>query len=406
MKSNNVFEKNDDYLEHLLGLGYKKERKNHKYIKKIDTPKGPRYFYTYADLKAYYAGQRAKDKLGFDERDRRNAAKASYEKAAKDRQKLATDYSNARFRDSSLIKPSAKNSSSTDALKEELDKARSVEKKAQEELQKSEMDYSKTALGKFDNLVQMVKKFGKKKVSDIVLDGVKKLSEVYSKASEPFKVIADAIKEKNVKEYPVTKSIIQRKERDIIQRLSGGDMTAGSCVSLAMAYAGNKAGYDVLDYRGGNSCSVFSDIKNIKDIAMLSDIDSKIIDYDGKNETAFSSAVKLLNDVATSESGKEFLLCAGGHMAVVKRFGDEIQYLEMQSGSRAYPNGWHTLDADMLIDRFGVPNPVTSGKVRYTGTSLLIDADSLSHSDEFLSLLSYINTPENYQQKGSAGHVK
>ncbi|WP_288843389.1 hypothetical protein [uncultured Megasphaera sp.] len=34
---------------------------------------------------------------------------------------------------------------------------------------------------------------------------------------------------------------------EIVKRLGGGDNTAGSCSSLALAYIGNRGGFDVLD---------------------------------------------------------------------------------------------------------------------------------------------------------------
>lgn len=68
---------------------------------------------------------------------------------------------------------------------------------------------------------------------------------------------------------PVKKSKIKRTEEEIIQRVSGGDETNGSCSSVAFAYIGNRAGYDVLDYRGGESERFFCKRYNIKDIANL-----------------------------------------------------------------------------------------------------------------------------------------
>jgi hypothetical protein len=40
-------------------------------------------------------------------------------------------------------------------------------------------------------------------------------------------------------------------DEQIIAKLSGGDLITGSCKSLAYAYAANKTGLDVTDYRGG-----------------------------------------------------------------------------------------------------------------------------------------------------------
>ena len=394
----NTFESNDEYLEHLFGLGHKKERKNHKYIAKIDTPKGVRYFYTYADLKAYYANQRVKDKLGFDERERRNAAWLAYEQASQERNKAAKDYSN--------IRTLGNSSSEEKHYKDMLNQARDNEESARQVLEKSENEYSATALGKFDNLIQAVIKFGKKKLSHISLDGVKKVSELYKNASNAYRSVVTAIENFGVAEYPVTKSIIPRSEKSIIERLAGGDMTSGSCVSLAMAYAGNKAGYDVIDYRGGYSQRCFSVTDNVKNIAMMSDVNSRIIDYDGFKTTSLSSAKELLQDVQNSENFKEFLLTAGCHCAVVRRTGSTIEYLEMQAGANSsYRNGWHTLDDNILIERFGIPSSTLSN-VLHSGSSMLIDVKSLGQSEEFLSLLSYVNTPESKQQKWSGGDVK
>lgn len=58
--------------------------------------------------------------------------------------------------------------------------------------------------------------------------------------------MVDALEKANVEYRPIQLAEQGRTEQDIINRLSGGDMTKGSCSSLALAYAGNKAGYDVL----------------------------------------------------------------------------------------------------------------------------------------------------------------
>lgn len=66
---------------------------------------------------------------------------------------------------------------------------------------------------------------------------------------------------------PVKKSKIKRTEKEIIERVSRGDETNGSCSSVALAYIGNKAGYDVSDFRGGKSEEFFCSPYNIVDIA-------------------------------------------------------------------------------------------------------------------------------------------
>ena len=43
---------------------------------------------------------------------------------------------------------------------------------------------------------------------------------------------------------------------EIIKRVGGGDLTKGSCSSLALTYAGNMAGLDVLDFRMEKAASI------------------------------------------------------------------------------------------------------------------------------------------------------
>lgn len=58
-----VDENGEPYIAHWFGLGHRNPPKNHKYVAKIETPRGLRYFYTNADLKAYYFNQRVKTKI-------------------------------------------------------------------------------------------------------------------------------------------------------------------------------------------------------------------------------------------------------------------------------------------------------------------------------------------------------
>ena len=40
---------------------------------------------------------------------------------------------------------------------------------------------------------------------------------------------------------------------EIVARVGGGDRTDGSCASVGLAYAANRGGSDVLDFRDGDS---------------------------------------------------------------------------------------------------------------------------------------------------------
>jgi len=58
-----VDENGEPYIAHWFGLGHRNPPRNHKYVARIETPRGIRYFYTNADLKAYYFNQRVKNKI-------------------------------------------------------------------------------------------------------------------------------------------------------------------------------------------------------------------------------------------------------------------------------------------------------------------------------------------------------
>ena len=169
-------------------------------------------------------------------------------------------------------------------------------------------------------------------------------------------------------------------------------MTEGSCSSLAFAYAGNVAGYDVLDFRGGKSRLYFSLRSTVEMIAEIPEIKSTILE--GTND--IEAARQLLSGL---EDGKEYYLAVGNHAAIVRKCGGSFQYLELQHPANG--NGWHTLDTSILQKRFvcieARSNPCTS---------ILMDVDSMANSSEFCSILGFINTAEETQRKGESGNVQ
>ncbi len=123
----------------------------------------------------------------------------------------------------------------------------------------------------------------------------------------------------------VKKSLTNRTEEEIISELGGGDLTKGSCSSLALAYAGNKSGYIVLDFRGGASTSIFAKRSTILEIAQLPGIKSTILtDYND-----FTAVNKIVEN-GRRRQGVLFL-CAGRHAAIIKNSGKGFEYLELQS---------------------------------------------------------------------------
>lgn len=192
-------------------------------------------------------------------------------------------------------------------------------------------------------------------------------------------------------------------EDEIIARLGGGDMTNGSCVSLAYAYAGNTHGLDVLDFRGGESRYVMAISE--RNLVQLLKAGSATIVEQG---STIRPAKKLLGKV---EVGKEYILSTGRHAAIVRKTEDgKLQYLELQSealcGWRDFEyertTKWGTYErtlSDTLRDRFGCDRISA-------GISYLTDISCFENDDELRELLGYINTPKEKQQKGISGHVR
>ena len=183
----------------------------------------------------------------------------------------------------------------------------------------------------------------------------------------------------------------------IIAKISGGDMTEGSCSSLALAYIGNEAGYDVLDFRGGSSQDYFSRLYNIREMANS----AGGVVFTGKN--AIKSTFDALNTNVVE--GKTYYLAVGQHAAVVRKNGGKFEYLELQSPYSEI-NKFHELTPKTLHDRFSAKRSRTSHGYKLDQTGIIIESGKLATNSDFGKILGYINTPAGKQQKGALGNVK
>ena len=189
---------------------------------------------------------------------------------------------------------------------------------------------------------------------------------------------------KGVEHRPVARAAFARSEQQIISSISGCDMI-GSCSSLAFAYAGNRAGYVVFDFRGGRSREVFSLRSSIEQIANMDGVNSVVLN--GVDDTA---CVEQL--MSHMESGRQYYMATGEHAAVVRLNNDGIyHYLELQNGNPSV-NGWHSLTPWALSSRFRCNDYRSREWANY-----LIELDSLQNNTEFLDILGYINTDESVQ---------
>ena len=237
----------------------------------------------------------------------------------------------------------------------------------------------------------------------------------YIRPEKDYAVLNENIEDEKVKSLEVKELDRTLSHDEIVEKISGGDMTKGSCASVSLAYAGNTCGLDVTDYRGGQSQDVFADRDNILRMYRLAGAD--IQEYKVKNE--MKDTAKILENLEVSN--KEYVLLAGKHSAIVRKteeFG--LQYLELQS---AKENGWKLFERDIETDygilhenvartlnkRFGCLK--SPAKVRNSDKIIekrveLIDLSSVKPTEDFKEMLGYLNTAEGKQQKGEKGGIR
>lgn len=178
---------------------------------------------------------------------------------------------------------------------------------------------------------------------------------------------------------PHTKEV---SEDDIIASVGGGDLTAGSCASVGLAFAANKAGYDVRDFRDGDSRKHFCSYNNLAAMAKAL----------GADTSALVSGMDLMK---TTQTGKLYYCVSGCHAAIVRKTGKgKYEYLELQSSTN---NGWKPLNAKVFTTRF-----VSRGRNR----GFILDIDSFKDLQEFHQIMGYINTKGSDQKKGATGTIK
>lgn len=233
---------------------------------------------------------------------------------------------------------------------------------------------------------------GAKKQPYFIRDNKKKVYEIFNPSK--LEVFVQKIGKNGVEYNEVKAFTNQISEEEIISRVGGGDLTRGSCASLAFAYAGNKCGFEVLDFRDGLSRQIFSDSRNLMEIA--ESVGGTIV----KNTSDYVKAKELLKQVQES---KEYYFTCGSHAAIVRKTGTGYEYLELQS---ATSNGFKPLTNDVLEYRFAAKKSHISYGTEYETKDCIIDIDLLRKDGAFRKLLGYINTQKDKQVKGVRGSMK
>ena len=235
-----------------------------------------------------------------------------------------------------------------------------------------------------------------KKVNSQLTTEQQKSATIQKPQGQPTSEIVADLQKSGIKKLDVAVYSTMPTEQEIIEKLGGGDQTKGSCSSLAFAYMGQKAGYDVIDFRGGQSQEFFSRGWNIRRVLKIDGIKSET----AKSTNDFKAVHELLAKVV---EGKEYYLATGKHAAIIKKVGEEFQYLELQS---SWGNGFSQLTDYVLRSRFGCKKSHSfyGNKVEYSNE--LIEADSVKGSIDFYEMLGYINTDPSQQKKGKSGYAK
>lgn len=221
--------------------------------------------------------------------------------------------------------------------------------------------------------------------------------------TEAYNNIISGLKANNVehKKVELLKSALT--DDEIIKKIAGGDLTDGSCSSLAFAYAGNKNGLDVTDFRGGKSQKFFSHNGNIQKMMELDGVKGQIIKV---KKEAFDTA-KIIKELPVD---KEYYLAVGKHAAIIKNTDKGVMYLELQSSKE---NGWKYFasngctTSETLMKRFGARKTVdrSFGEV-WEKNVVIAEVDSFKDNEEFRDILGYINTASDKQKNGASGYAK
>jgi hypothetical protein len=208
--------------------------------------------------------------------------------------------------------------------------------------------------------------------------------------------VLQALETSKIEKVPFNKYKATPSTQEIINKVGGGDMTKGSCSSLALAYAGNKGNMEILDFRGGDSCSFFSRMSNILKIGNLEGVESFV----EKSYNDYTAVNSLLKNIVNN---KEYYFATGRHAAIVRKIEGGFEYLELQTQNN---NGFKPLTKETLKRRFSCQKSHTLHGRKIETNNILINIETLAKNTEFQEILKYINTNVKKQMKGTSGFAK
>ena len=186
-------------------------------------------------------------------------------------------------------------------------------------------------------------------------------------------------------------------DKQMIEKLGGGDKTLGSCVSQAFAYAGVRCGLDVEDYRGGWSCELMSKGMRIREM---------VLNLGGKIQNTNKPQKTMIDLIKSLPDNSEAIIGGTGHCSIVRKYVDKnneikLEHLELQSNNKEL-NKWYELTSERLKTRFTASKTTKYEKKIY----FLAISELRKHPAMLRKLLGYINTAKDKQKKGDGGGIK
>lgn len=277
-----------------------------------------------------------------------------------------------------------------------------VLKKCKDEREQAFLEWNKARL-KADKISNTVQK-QQEELEEVKFDSPENKRETVQFSGDELKStiwqsITHSLDSIGVARKTIQKLPFKLTEEEIISRLSGGDLTKGSCSSLSYAYIANKMGLDVIDYRGGDSRYFFARGLNIWHINGLTATG-------GKKIFVRKEAPDCAKEIMKIKEGHEYRLVTGSHAAIIRKVNGKLQYLELQAPVYRY-NGWKDFGSkkseivSKLAKRFGAKKTVPG-----SGVMSLIDIEEFKDNVEFYNLMEYINNDKSKQKKGNGGNVR
>ena len=176
---------------------------------------------------------------------------------------------------------------------------------------------------------------------------------------------------------------------EIIEKIAASD-GKGMCVSQALAYIGNKSGWDVTDMKIENHDLFAREAYWLKRDGHATEDTDRI--FSGiKRGSEWKATLAALNSM---EAGKQYYMSAGGHASIVRLNPKtkKAEYLELQ-GVR--DKGWTTADSKGWRNRFGIrKGKRTSCGLDITQSTFITEIENIAGQKQFKNMLEYINTKE------------